>query len=209
MTLTKYYIVNMALVNIESYSDILKTPGRATVFGVDYSLTLFSPITVMNLLTNGTLNLQQQLNKPEITSYEKTLMSGFDSQIYLLRTNLRINNIDVRRDILKDGLREGNFVKCVYLQHRLVTFTNMSFNTTGFLLYSIDPMSFFVENVQIDNHANMGGFVMRISCNYPEAYLNGTVYVNNLFAENTKDYVVPIREAIVSTSASTHTIVSK
>ena len=111
MTLAKYYIVNMTLVNIESYTDGVKTPSQATIFGVDYNITIFSPTTVMNILTSDTLRLQQQISRPEVTNYERTLLSGFDSQIYLLRTNLRMNRIDVRRDTEKDKLREGNFIK--------------------------------------------------------------------------------------------------
>lgn len=180
MTLARYYIVNMTLVNIESYTDGLNTPGRATIFGVDDSISIFSPATMVNLITSNILLLQQQISKPGVTSYERTLLSGFDSQIYLLRTSLRMNNVDVKRDTVKDRMREGNFIKCIYLQHKSVTLTNMSFMTTGYLLFTLDPMSFHAENVYIDHYALMGGFVMRTDCNYPEAYVRGTAFMNNV-----------------------------
>ena len=55
---------------------------------------------------------------------------------------------------------------------------------TGFILLTEDPMSLFIENLYIDYHASMGGYVMRTLCNYPEAYTDGIIILKNLTVVN-------------------------
>jgi hypothetical protein len=155
------YIVNITTVNIESYTDELTDPTNAIIYAVDYDLDLFSSLTAMNLLVNSTLNLADRIYLDGITSDEITIIQTTDSSIYVLRSNLILNKLNIYRDIATENQKSSIFIKAMYLQTRSVTITNAYFQISGFILDTIDPMSLFVEHVYIDFHATMGGFVMR------------------------------------------------
>jgi hypothetical protein len=150
-------------VNIESYTDGLINQTYASIYAVDYDLDIFSSSSVMNLLVNDTLNLDDKINVDGITDNERTSILSSDATLYLLRSNLIVNNLYVYRDIATENQKSSIFIKPIYLQEKMVTVTNAYFQISGFILYSIDPMNLYVENVYIDYHATMGGFVMRTS----------------------------------------------
>jgi len=157
------YIVNMTQVNIESYTSGFNDPEKAIIYAVDYNINIFSPVTVMNLIVSNTLNLTSKVNVAGITTSEQLMISNPDSTIYLLRSNLKINNIDVFRNITLENQKTTYFIKSLYLQQKGVTLTNMNFQISGFLMLTIDPMSVYAENLYVDFHATMGGFLMRLS----------------------------------------------
>jgi hypothetical protein len=202
------YIVNITTVNIESYTDGFTDPTYATIYAVDYDLNIFSSVSVMNLLVNGTLNLSDKINVDGLTTDEITTMQATDSTIYLLRSNLVINNLHIYRDIATENQKATNFIKAIYLQEKMVTVKNAYFQISGFILDTIDPASIHVENVYVDFHATMGGFVMRTFCNYPEAYTDGTVTFNNVTVENPIERIAPFREAILVNSGPEHLYVN-
>ena len=50
----------------------------------------------------------------------------------------------------------------------------------GGLLYTSDPTNLFVQNVNFDFDYAIGGWIVEVNCNYPEAILTGeVVYVNH------------------------------
>jgi hypothetical protein len=191
------YMVNMTKVNIESYTDGINSPGRAIIYAVDYDLTIFSPVSVFNLLVNSTLNLLQKIEANGITLSEQRMIVTTDSVFYPLRTSLSINNINVFRDILTENQKTSYFVKPLHLQEKSVSLSNMNFQITGFILYTIDPMSLYASNLYVDFHATMGGFVMRLLWNYPEAYVNGTILINNATVINPQERIAPFREGFI------------
>ena len=68
----------------------------------------------------------------------------------------------------------------IYMQHRLMKITNTDFNVTGVVSITIDPIAFHMENVVIDNYALSTAFSFDTQCNYPEAVINNTFYLNNI-----------------------------
>ena len=58
-------------------------------------------------------------------------------------------------------------------------------------------MSLLAENMFIDFHATMGGFVMLIGCNYPEAFVNGKVLLNNVTCDNVIKRTAPYRQSLL------------
>lgn len=157
------YIINMTKVNIESYSTIVSTPSSASLYGVDKTLNVWSAGTITNLLVNDTLKFSSKITQSGMSTYEVQALSNADSNIFVHRTNLVINRVNLYRNILTDYQTKSNFVRAVYLQEKSVTMTNLDIQVTGFILYTEDPMSLYVDNVYIDYHATMGGYVMRIS----------------------------------------------
>ena len=191
------YMINMTSVTIESYTDGKNIPYLAYIRIVNYDINIFNKKTMTNLIVDPTLRLNDQLNKHEITNAEKLIMGDADTALYVHRTNLNINNIDLWRDIAADKIISSSFIRTVYLQHRVVKMTNMSINITGSIIDSYDPMSLHVENVYVDYFGTMAGFVLRSNCNYPEAYNEGFVLLRNVTVENTRRRVAPYLEGII------------
>ena len=63
------YVIGMTLVNIESYSVISSTPSRATVYGIGYSIPVFSSTTITNILADSTLRLTQIITPGKLSCY--------------------------------------------------------------------------------------------------------------------------------------------
>lgn len=177
---SRNYIINVTSVNIDTYTDGTKSPEYTNILATDSEIELFSPVTVMNLLLNDTLNLYQQANLFDISENEATQLGTTDVNIHLDRSSLSMNRINVSRDLKSNKDKATNFIQAIYLQEHTLTMTNMNIQLTGFILDTVDPMNLHVENVHIDFHAMMGGFVMRTKCNYPEAYLQGNITFDNV-----------------------------
>ena len=56
------YVINMTMVNIESYSLISNSPSRATIYGILSSIPIFSSTTITNIIVDSTLRLNQVLS---------------------------------------------------------------------------------------------------------------------------------------------------
>ena len=132
-----------------------------------------------------------------LTSYEIESLSNKDSTVYVVRSNFRINNVNAQRNVLTDYLTESYLIKAIYLQQRNITIQNMYMQITGYILWTSDPMSLLAENIFIDFHATMGGFVMLIGCNYPEAYVYGEVLLNNVTCDNVITRTAPYRQSLL------------
>ena len=175
---TQNYIVNMTEVAIDSYTNNIGDPQRAILYAVDYEVPVFSPDTVMNIVSDGTLNKDSMINKSEFTEIERNQVTSTDSNIYLIRSNLKINRVNVFRNIETDINKPTIFIKPLYLQEKTVTLTNSALRITGTILETTDPMSLHVEGVYIDFYSTMAGFTMQSQWNYPEANKTGLIYVS-------------------------------
>lgn len=185
------FIINMTLVNIESYSDTEEEASHASLFGVNYDVNTRSYSTITNILVNTTLNLAEIINTPKITTAERNALSLKDSNIYCVRSSLRLNKIDLHRDVAKDSQILTNFIRAMHIQEKNITVSNAFIRINGFIMYTNDPLSLFVENIYVDSYAAMGGFIMFISCNYPEAYTTGQVRVINGTTLNSRERTAP------------------
>ena len=198
MMQTTNYIINMTMVKIQSYTDGVNEAANANLFGVDYDIQIFSPATVMNLIVDDTLKLNETIDAADGLSTNEVLkLSTTDSNIYLLRTTLYMDKVNMYRNINADNQKQTNFIRAIYLQEKNVTMMNCQIQVTGFILLTEDPMSLFIENLYIDYHASMGGYVMRTLCNYPEAYLLGKVMLSNVTVENPQERISPMREGFI------------
>ena len=66
---------------------------------------------------------------------------------------------------------------------------NMDFHISGRVLRSNQPLSLNVQNVYMDFYGMMGGIYISAGCNYPEASITGTIFLDNVTAENSKTRV--------------------
>ena len=68
----------------------------------------------------------------------------------------------------------------VYIQDKTITVKNMHFNVSGSISMTYDPINMNLINVDVDYYKNFGGFDMQMFCNYPEAELDTTIFVDNI-----------------------------
>ena len=198
----KNYIINMTSVSIDSYSTGLNSPSNAIMYGIRSKIPVFSLDTSFNLLVNDTLNLNEAMKLGSISYSEQLKLQLSNINIHLSRTSLSMNRITLTRDIIADNQYESIFIEAIYLQENLIHMSNMYIQLTGFIMHTFDPMSLIVENTYIDYHATMGGFVMRTSWNYPEAYVNGYVIFYNNTVEHPQERTAAYSEGVIMHAGS-------
>ena len=191
------YVLNMTSVTISSYTTSNSAPANAIIFATDEKISIFSPTSVMNLIVDNTLRLQERINLSSFTENEKVMLSLKSINIHLDRSSLVMSNINIQRNLTADIVKSTQFIAPIYLQEKYVKMTNMNIQITGYILYSNDPMSIYVDNSYFQYDYTMGGFVIETSWNYPEAYINGEVVLNNLTVVDSDTRVSPFIEAIL------------
>ena len=118
MSQTQNYIVNITEVIIDSYNFDPNPPEKAIIFGVKDRVNLFSENSLYNLLENDALRLTEKTEVAGITDSEKSQIQATDSNIYVIRSNFKLNNVDVQKDILKEVQILSVFIKSIYLQEK-------------------------------------------------------------------------------------------
>lgn len=191
------YVVNMTSVTISSYSTGLNTPANAIVYAINGKPSEFSPTSVMNLLVNNTRRLTQVFAAGSVPNADQQRLLTANTNIYIYKSSLIMNQVDIKRNIITDIQQETYFIEAIYLQQKYLHISNANIQLSGFIMHSFDPMSLRVENTYIDYHATMGGFVMRTSCNYPEAYVQGTVDFYNVTTEHPQERTATYREGVL------------
>ena len=191
------YILNVTSVTIDSYSTGLNSPANAIIYPINDKPSEFSSTSVMNLLVNNTRRLTDVFTNGSVpTSDQQRLLTG-NINIYLYKSSLIMNNLNIQRNIITDVQSETYFIEAIFLQQKYLHVSNAYIQLSGFIMHSFDPMSLRVESTYIDYHATMGGFVMRTSCNYPEAYVLGTVVFYNVTAIHPQERTATYREGVL------------
>ena len=202
------YIINMTSVTIDTYTTGNSAPASSTIFATDQNINIFSSSTIMNLIINSTLNLSQIINAGSFTKSEIAMLGLTNINIHLHRSNLIMNNINITRNLTADVAKQTIFVAPIYLQNKYVNMTNMSIIITGFILYSYDPMSLYVQNIYILYDHTLGGFIIDTTWNYPEAYLNGNIVIDNMTAVDSHDRPAPFLQAVLLHTGSENVTVN-
>ena len=202
------YVLNITSVTISSYTTGNSAPANAIIFATDEKISIFSPTSVMNLIVDNTLRLQKMINAGSFTANEKLMLSLTNINIHLDRSSLIMSYISVNRNLTADVAKSTQFIAPIYLQEKYVKFSNMNVQITGYIMYSLDPMSLYVENSYFQYDYTMGGFVMESSWNYPEAYINGNVVLNNLTVVDSDTRYAPFMQAILMHAGSENVTVN-
>ena len=173
-------IVNITNVSLIAYSLTLPEPGKATILVRDEVNIVTSPSTMLNIMNTFEMRMEKQIfNNTSITEQEKLNVEFNDYNIMVLRSNFMIENMNIvseRADIYNDVF----LLFHVYIQDKTITIKNMHFNVSGTISMTYDPLSMNLINVDVDYYRNLGGFDMATICNYPEAELDTTIFVDNL-----------------------------
>eukprot|EP00345_Euplotes_harpa_P001346 CAMPEP_0168330360 /NCGR_PEP_ID=MMETSP0213-20121227/7683_1 /TAXON_ID=151035 /ORGANISM="Euplotes harpa, Strain FSP1.4" /LENGTH=278 /DNA_ID=CAMNT_0008333913 /DNA_START=452 /DNA_END=1289 /DNA_ORIENTATION=- len=185
------YVINITTVNILSYSDGPGSPARATLVGGEVNdpnqmnmSSYFSPGTTFNILQNTELRKDQQMFSRHGLSDTEMSYIRSDKQVILVHiSNFSISKIDITT-VFKDINSLYDFFFAVYLQFRWFNMTDMDVRTSGIIFMSNDPLSMTIQNIDVEYSRNVGGIILDTFCNYPEAYLEGFVYIDNIALYN-------------------------
>ena len=175
--LTNYFI-GITNIKMMSYSDDSLDPQMANLIPTRIVQSNESKKAAFSILQNTDLKLNDILNASSLTESETSKLSTSGVTIFLIRTGLEMQNINVERDIIDLGANV-QFLYPIYLQEKLVNITNVNFNVTGVIMYSYDPLNFDLSNTVIDSYGLTDGFYMEVSWNYPEAATQGEINFSN------------------------------
>ena len=188
-------IVNMTNVSMAPYSMTSSEPEKATIVIKDEIEIVKSPSTIFNIMKAFEQRIDEKItNNADITEEEKQRLDLNDYNILILRSNFMIQNMNItsdRFDIFNDVVLFYN----VYIQNKTITIKDMHFNVSGTISLAYDPLNMNLMNIDVDYHRNSGGFEQVMFCNYPEAVLDTTVFVDTIHFYYTNDRkVVPVRK---------------
>ena len=141
------FIINITNVKITSYSDSEDNPAMATLVPTKIPQPDRSQKSAFSILRNSELNLTKIIGESNITEFEQTFILTQEATISIVRSNFEMSNIEVSN---LDPSSSIQFLLPIYLQDKLVKITNSSFNLTERILYSVDPLNMYIENILID-----------------------------------------------------------
>ena len=171
------YILNITNVTITSYSESSNALGKATIVPTKIPQPNRSKKAAFSLLVYTDLNFDEVIHEGVYSESENTNLETIQATIFVLRSNVYIDNIDFEREPI-DYYEPTLLIQLVYLQDKIIQMTNIDMNITGTIMNSADPFNGVFENITIDSQGLRDGFVFVLDCNYPEASLVNELYFN-------------------------------
>ena len=135
--------------------------------------------TRLNLLTSTDLKLNETISEGGYSESEQTSLSISKVTLFVLRSNVYINNFNIERELVDVG-QPTIFIYIIYLQDKMMQITNIDFNITGTISNGVDPFNGYFENITISDYALQGGMEFITNWNYPEASLQNELIFNNI-----------------------------
>ena len=173
------HFVNITNVSIAPYSLTSSEPEKATILIKDEVEVMTGPSTQFNIMKTFEMRTEELvLNNTDITEEERARVEFNDYNILVLRSSCMLENLNVISD-RADLYNDVSMLFLVYIQHHTITCKDMHFSASGTLSFSYDPYNMNLINLDIDFHRNLAGFDQLMFCNYPEAALNTTIFVDN------------------------------
>ena len=146
---------------------------------MSFCYQLIVKLTSFSLLANFSLKLDEVISEGGYTETESSQLNDDQVTMYIVRSSIYIDNIDVERDSSDFDL-SSIFVYIIYLQDNTIQMTNMDINITGVIANGIDPFNGVFENITIDAYGLRGGLEFLTVWNYPEASLQNELYYDNI-----------------------------
>ena len=192
-------IVNITNVSIVPYSLSNPNPEKATILVKDEIEVISTPSTLFNVMKTFEMRMNEVIfNNSDITEQERLRVEFNDYNIMILRSNFMIQNMNVISD-REDLFNDVSLLFFVYIQDKTITLKDMHLSVSGTLSMTYDPISMNLINLDVDYYRNLGGFEMEVVCNYPEAELDTTIFVDNItFYYGSDRAVVPVRKQLLT-----------
>ena len=133
LQIAKNYIINTTLVNFKSYStSSTSTSQKAILMMKDTNVTMFSPLTLFNILNSTSLNFNAVISQNnQLSQTEKSILLSSDTCIFIDRSSVTFDSL-VFKSSLSDISKAVFYIKPVYLQTKTLTITNVDFLVSKF-----------------------------------------------------------------------------
>ena len=153
------HVVNVTQLNIMPYSDDTdREPEVATINGVDEGVLAGHPGTSFNILKDFELRTDINIIEiDDISESEKEMYIQTTSVLMIIRSNFKMTKISVTSEFSSD-FRDYVILYALYLQEKLIELYDLSFSTSGIILYSHYPFLLHAQNIEVDLYRNLGGF---------------------------------------------------
>ena len=172
-------IVNITNVDIRPYTLRSDDPDKATIVGIDETEIVADPSTSFSIIKSYELRVNDMItNYDSITDEEVLKVSIEDSLILLFKSSIALQNLELTTEY-NNLYSNFMFVYPVLLQQKKATFKDLHISISGTIMRVYDPMYLWIENISVDYYRNLGGFHMAMTCNYPEANLDASMYALN------------------------------
>ena len=179
LPINKGNLVNITNVDIRPYTLRSVDADKATIVGIEEIDIVADPSTSFSIIKSYELRVDDMItNNTNITDEEVLKVTIEDSLILCLKSSVTLQNLELTTEY-DSVFSDYMFVYPVFLQDRRATFKDLHFRTSGTILRAYDPLYLYIENLDVDYYRNSGGFDMVMSCNYPEANLDASMYVLN------------------------------
>ena len=180
LKLDNSYIINVTNVEMLPYTHRSFPPDKPTIVGLDKGEISFDVRTSFNILKTLELRYDEMVTQNTgLKDYEKEVTRNNENVILIMRSGFSIQNMELLSEF-EDLSVAYNFFFLVFIQERWVAFRDLHTSTSGIVCLTFDPGNIVIENVDVDYYRSKGGFAMEISCHYPEAYLDASVYADNI-----------------------------
>ena len=180
------YIINISKVNILTYTSASSSTVRPKIYSVLSGVTLISPKTLFNIISNTTLNLNPQISNPILTSKEQTDLKTVFVGFMIDRWDFTIDGIDFET-YQTQTTKTFTWIKAIYEQSKSVTLRNMNLVIGGNMFDSFDPLNLYLQNLNIDYYKSSRGFYLLTQWNYTNASLLNEISISNISVSNSID----------------------
>ena len=177
------YLINISKVNLLTYTSSSSSPARPQIYSVLSGVTLLSPKTMFNIISDTQINVTSLILNPALTTKEQSDLQTTYVGFMVNRCDFTIDSIDFTTNHGKSS-KIFIWIKSVYEQSKSITLNNMNIAIGGNLLDSLDPLSLYLSNLNIDYYKNARGFYLYTQCNYTNASLSNEISIANITVFN-------------------------
>ena len=177
------YLINVSKVNLLTYTSSSSSPARPQIYSVLSGLTLLSPKTMFNIISDTQINVTSVILNPALTTKEQSDLQTTFVGFMVNRCDFTIDGIDFTSSH-KGTSNTFIWIKAVYEQSKSITLSNMNIVIGGNLLDSFDPLSLYLSNLNFDYYKNARGFYLYTQCNYANASLSNEISIANISVFN-------------------------
>ena len=125
ITPSAIYIINISKVNLQSYSDYSASSLRPKIISVVSGVTLNSPKSLFNIISNTTLNITALISNPILTDREQRAIQTSFVGFIIDRWDFTMSGIDFttqHNDVTKSYI----LFKVIYQQNKTISLSNIN-----------------------------------------------------------------------------------
>ena len=200
LKLNSNYIINITQVNLTTYSDNRNQGSAATIILKEDNVNIFDETTKFNMLVHGDLDLTI------VSSANIFYIENKSKNILLHKSAMSVQNFNIVSAYNSNKVRLA-MILAFDLQEKTVVFRDIDFEISGGIFYTGDPVVVIAENLNIDLYRSQYGIIIVAAWNYPEAVLDGGLYINNVTIYDSQEKLFFLSDVVIKYSGPGHFVV--